>query len=297
MRLGYPCINTSVGCSANSTFRLANYSESRLVSSVRKNLECLESILRYNVNKGLLFFRIGSGIVPFASHPICTFNWEDFFRTYFLKLGSFISDNEMRISMHPDQFVLLNSPDEDITNRSIAELEYHQKVLDAMELDESAKIQIHVGGAYGDKKLAIRRFIERYRLLPRSLKKRLVIENDDRLYSLKDCLNISYNCGVPVLFDSYHHECLNNDETVAEALKAAACTWKTKDGVPMVDYSSQQRGARIGTHSSTIDIKHFRKFLNGTKDLGFDFDVMLEIKDKEKSAVKALRAARRAGRL
>jgi UV DNA damage endonuclease len=188
--------------------------------------------------------------------------------------------------MHPDQFVLINALKEDIVERSVKELEYHCAVLDEMNLDRTAKIQIHVGGVYGDKGQAIERFVDRYHTLSAALKRRLIVENDDRLFSLKDCLSLHSKIGIPVLFDCFHHQCLNHGETVRQGLAAAAETWQKGDGVPLFDYSSQQRGQRVGTHARTIDVSHFAQVLYETH--GLDFDIMLEIKDKEKSALKAL---------
>ncbi|UCG13194.1 MAG: UV DNA damage repair endonuclease UvsE [Deltaproteobacteria bacterium] len=290
MKIGYPCINRGIGCTANSTFRLASYSEERLVQKVESNLRCLVKILQYNVQNGFYFFRISSNLIPFASHPVCTFDWARQFRGQFKKVGEFITEHDIRISMHPDQFVLINALKEDVVERSVRELDYHCTVLDKMGLDGTAKIQIHVGGVYGDKRSAMDRFTERHNSLNESLKRRLVIENDDRSYSLKDCLSVHEKIGIPIIFDAFHHQCLNNGETLRHGFELAASTWKESDGVPMVDYSSQQRGQRIGSHAKTLNIAVFRKFLQKTR--GLDFDVMLEIKDKETSALKALRILR-----
>ena len=285
MRLGYPCINRSIGCTTNSTFRLANYSEENLILKVTNNLKCLYKVLLFNLDHNLLFFRISSDLIPFASHPICTFNWEKHFEKEFLFLGDFIKKHKMRISMHPDQFVLINSPNLEIVQKSISELEYHVAVLNAMKLDNTAKVQIHVGGVYKNKIEAIDRFISNYQNLSTNVKNRLVIENDDRCYSLADCLYISSIIDIPIIFDIFHHHCLNNKETVKDALLQAAKTWKKKDGNLMIDYSSQKKGARKGSHTEHIDIEDFKNFIKEAK--GLNFDIMLEIKDKEKSALKA----------
>jgi UV DNA damage endonuclease len=287
MKIGYPCINRGIGCTANSTFRLASYAEERLVQKVENNLDCLFKILQYNVQNGFYFFRISSDLVPFASHPVCTFDWAGHFRGQFRKVGEFIKEHDIRISMHPDQFVVINAQKDDVVERSVRELEYHCTVLDEMALDSTAKIQIHLGGVYGDKHSAIDRFIENYNSLSKTLKSRLVIENDDRSYSLEDCLSVYEKIGIPVIFDVFHHQCLNNGEKVRQGLKISSTTWKKSDGIPMVDYSSQQRGQRPGSHAKTLDIAIFKKFVQETR--GLDFDLMLEIKDKETSALKALK--------
>ena len=290
MKIGYPCINRGIGCTANSTFRLASYSEERLIQKVENNLNCLFQILQYNVQNGFYFFRISSDLVPFASHPVSTFDWAGHFRAQFRKIGNFIKEHNIRISMHPDQFVIINALKEDVVERSVVELEYHCTVLDKMALDSTAKIQIHVGGVYGDKRSAMDRFIERYSSLSKSLTSRLVIENDDRSYSLKDCLSVHERINIPIIFDAFHHQCLNNGETLRQGLQLSASTWQESDGIPMVDYSSQQRGQRPGSHAKTLNITMFKKFLRDTK--GLDFDLMLEIKDKETSAMKALKIMR-----
>ena len=292
MRIGYPCINTSIGCTTNSTFRLASFSEKRFLDTVRGNLDCLTKILEHNLESGFLFFRISSDIIPFASHPVCDINWQGIFKKDLRQIGDFIKRNKMRISMHPDQFVLLNSPRAEVVERSIAELDYHCQALELMGLGTEAKVQIHVGGVYGDKPSAVERFCESYKSLSAGIIKHLAIENDDRLYSAEDCFRISGRTGVPVIFDSFHHECLNCGESRREGLLLAKKTWKKKDGIPMTDYSSQQPGGRKGKHAQSIDLRHFRKYIAETE--GIDFDIMLEIKDKEKSAKKALRIIEKA---
>jgi UV DNA damage endonuclease len=286
MRIGYPCINRSIGCSANRTFRLASYSRERLGETVAGNLECLGRILSFNRTHGILFFRITSDLVPFASHPVMDCPWEDRFREEFRDLGRIIRESGIRISMHPDQFTLINSPDEEILGRSIAELCYHAEVLDLMGLDSTAKIQIHVGGVYGDREASILRFIDRAVTLGETILRRLVVENDDLRFPLGDCLRIHGETGLPVLLDSFHHELNNRKEPLAGAIAAAAATWKGADGTPMVDYSSQEEGKRRGTHAATLDPGHFRRFLEESRLS--DVDVMLEIRDKETSALLAL---------
>jgi len=285
MKVGYPCLNRTIGCTPGRTFRLASYSAGRLAEAVNWNLDCLERILEFNRDNGLLFFRVTSDLIPFASHPVCVFPWPQKFARRFDVLGRLIRHSGMRISMHPDQFTLINSPDEGIFRRSIAELAYHARVLDLLGLDRTARIQIHAGGAYGDKPGSLDRFCLRFERLDEPVRRRLVVENDDRLYGIADCLEISRRTRVPVLFDSFHHRLNNRGESAAEALRLAAATWKRSDGPPMVDYSSQKRSERRGSHAESIDLAHFARFIATTGDM--DFDIMLEIKDKEKSALRA----------
>lgn len=287
MRIGYPCLNRSLGCTASRTFRLASYSPERLRATVRENLECLGRMLEFNIEHGLGFLRISSDLVPFASHPVCRVDWAGEFASEFRALGRVIRRAGLRISMHPDQFVLLNARVPAIVESSIRELSYHARVLDALGLDRTARIQIHVGGMYGDREGSIGRFLAVYPELPLAVRRRLVIENDDRCYPVADCLRISRAAGIPVLFDTFHHELLNHGEPMVDALRACGATWRKADGVPMIDFSHGQAGLRRGAHAASLDLRRFRAFLNATR--GIDCDVMFEIKDKEKSARRALR--------
>jgi UV DNA damage endonuclease len=290
MKVGYPCIAVSLPCRSSKTFRLASYSEKRMRETVGDNLACLRKIILFNIRHDLLFFRISSDLVPFASHPVCAFPWQKVFREQFSEIGKLIKTHGMRISMHPDQFVLINAQDKEIVRRSVRELEYHAEVLDLLDTGTTAKIQIHVGGVYGDREESILRFIGRYRSLPEKIRRRLVIENDERLYSVGDCLTIYEEAGTPIVFDTLHFRCNNKGENLREAFSKTHATWTDNDGLPLVDYSSQAQGKRPGAHAHSIDPDDFAEFLSETR--GFDFDVMCEIKDKEKSALKALQVIR-----
>jgi UV DNA damage endonuclease len=295
MRIGYPCINWTIGCTSGRTFRLKSYSESRLKETIKINLDCLQKILQFNTEHGILFFRITSDLIPFASHPINTFNWKGYFASQFIEIGDFIKKKGIRISMHPDQFTLINSVREDVFERSVKELEYHASLLDLMKLDTSAKIQIHLGGVYDNKQRSMERFVKRFVELDPFIRRRLVVENDDRLYNLNDCVDINSKVGVPVLLDVFHHSLNGTLASVNQAIQLSSGTWNKQDGMPMVDYSSQNLDGTIRQHVTSIDIKDFKKFLLETEP--FDFDVMLEIKDKEKSASKAIEAAKQDIRL
>jgi UV DNA damage endonuclease len=145
MKIGYPCINNRIPHNAPSTFRLASYSESKLIQTVKDNIFHLNQILRYNVKNKLLFFRISSDLVPFASHYGLQIRLVQVFQSELKHIGDYIKRCNVRISMHPDQFVFLNSPNENILKNSINELKYHCNLLDTMCLDYTAKVQIQCG--------------------------------------------------------------------------------------------------------------------------------------------------------
>jgi len=290
MKIGYPCINRTLPCRGNKTFRLASYSKDRFIDTVSNNLDCLQQILSFNLDHNILFFRISSDIIPFASHPVLSIDWNLLFNDRLQETGRFIKENNMRISMHPDQFIVLNSKRKEVVQRSIQELMYHASFLDSLGLDYSSKIQLHVGGVYGEKEKSMNRFVNNFDLLPRSVKKRLVIENDDRSYTAYDCLKISKQLHIPVLFDVLHHQINKLDESIETIFRLVAETWKNRDGIPMVDYSSQEQNEKTGKHATHINPNDFTNFLRSLNSI--DMDIMLEIKDKEKSALEAVSLAK-----
>jgi len=289
VRIGYPCINLGLPCRPSRSFRLASLAKDRLYATVDGNLRCLEEIVRWNARHGLLFLRITSDLVPLASRPENVFPWAEEFAQDLARIGELIRSFGMRVSMHPGQYTLLNSPRREVVAAAGADLRYHAQVLDLMGLDRTAKIQIHVGGVYGDKEKASARFVRAVEALPRAIWERLVVENDERSYTLSDVLGIHGRTGLPVVFDVFHHELNPDGRDVPEALAAHRGTWGPADGLPIVDYSSPLPGGRPGSHAHALEEEHFLRFLEASKP--HDFDLMLEVKDKEASALRALALA------
>lgn len=284
MRIGYACVNTTFRESASRTFRVASYSEDRARETTASNLAALDRILAWNVENGISYFRLSSGTVPLASHPVMAFDWRSAFAAELAALGAFARDHGMRLTMHPGQYTLLNSPREDVVKNSIDELVYHADLLDLMGMDGTHKIQLHVGGVYGDKGAATRRFIDVYGTLPEVVRRRLVIEHEERHYCLADLMPIHEETGVPIVFDVFHHRLYSMGESVVEALARVAPVWEGH-GPMMVDYSTQDPSKRWGAHTESIDLDDFAALV---PDLTrHNADVMLEIKDKEQSALRA----------
>ncbi len=197
--------------------------------------------------------------------------------------------------MHPGQYTVINSPRKDVVVKSQKELEANVWILEKLDLDTTAKVQIHVGGIYGNKEKALNRFVKNFNILPDRIQKRLVIENDDRLFDLNDCLYLSKELDLPIIFDIFHHSIKNNNENIIESIQILEDYWHKNDGIPMVDWSHQEPNSRIGRHANSIDLMLFKSFINDVGDL--DFDLMLEIRDKEKSALKAVNWLRTIGRI
>lgn len=284
---GYACISELSGLTTSHTCRLHAATPERLRALITQNLNDLESILRHNVENGWQLFRIGSGVIPFASHPVNQLPWWDEFAPRLRALGRFAQANGLRLSMHPGQYTVLSSPDERIRAASRAELEYAARFLDCLGVDTSNKVVLHVGGAYGDKLAAVGRFSGEVARLPRNVRARLVIENDERTYNAAEVLAIARGNGLPQVFDNLHHEANPAPARLNELLPQIFATWHAQDGKPKVHFSSQARGARAGKHAEYVDPTEFVRWMSLWKRAG-EFDVMLEAKGKDRALKKLL---------
>lgn len=287
MKIGYACIPLTIKATTNRRLLLKDYNENTLKELIKANLSDLKLILKENKNHSINFFRIGSNIIPLASHSVNTFNWEEYFNPTLLDLGDFIKSNNMRVSMHAGHFTVLNSKDEEVVKNSIHDLNYHCNFLNSLNLDYSHKIILHVGGLYGDKILAKKRFVENFKYLREDLKNRIVIENDEKSFSIDDVLELSNALNIPVVYDNLHNKCFgDNNYSHKEIYSMVYKTWKAIDGNMKVHYSQQDLGKKLGSHSKTIFIDDFLEYYNEIKD--FAPDIMLEVKDKDISAIKCI---------
>lgn len=187
--------------------------------------------------------------------------------------------------MHPGQYTVLNSKNTSVVENAIEELEYHAKFLDMITENYTHKIVLHIGGIYGNKKKAIERFICNFDKLSSSVKNRLIIENDERNYTIEEVLYISSKIDVPVVFDNLHNQ-INGNFNINDVFESIISTWKDKDGTPKFHYSQQSPFKRIGSHTQTIEPYSFFKYIN---QFTGNIDIMLEVKDKNISTEKIIK--------
>lgn len=289
MKIGYACIPLMTPHKTTRKLTLSNYNSDKLNILIKENLDDLYSILIYNKLNDISLFRISSDIIPLGSHNINKVLWWENFSDKLSEIASYIAANNLRVSMHPGQYTVINSPKTDVVKKSILDLEYHCRFLDSLNLPSSHKIILHVGGLYGNKKEAIIRFINEYNSLPNNVKNRLVIENDERFFSIYDLLEINSKTNIPLIFDNLHYECFGDfNLPLNSLLKMVKSTWRKDDGDMKIHYSQQHPNKKTGAHGSTTIISDFLDFLNE-----FDFsniDIMLEVKDKDVSALKAIKS-------
>lgn len=280
IRLGYACVNTQLPTAAR-TVRLANATPERLLELTEANLDALAAILAWNRAYAVDVFRISSGTVPFGGHPANGLDWEDALADRFGVVARLAAG--MQLSTHPGQFVVLGARDEALVAASLADLEYHARLLRALGLDTTHGIVIHLGGVYGDRAAAADRFVRAAERLSDDARARLRLEHDER-WSLAEVLPVAERLGAPVVFDRFHHD-LNpslDGVPVRELVELAGTHWT---GPQEVHFSTQDTGKRPGAHAATLDPDDLAAF--AAELGGLDVDCVLEVKDKEQSLLKA----------
>jgi len=291
LAIGYACLTIGVPNTGLSRCTLKNATEDNLRKITEANLLALEAMVDYNIRNEIKLFRISSDIIPFGSHEINKLNWWEDYKEIFQRIGKKITDCGIQVSMHPGQYTVLNASEPRILKNAIEDLNYHCRFLDALGMGNTSKLVLHIGGVYGDKIKASKAFVKNFSKLPDEIKNRLIIENDERNYNIGEVLSISEETGTPVVFDNLHHEINPPTEERHEIQWIEICkkTWKDEDGAQKIHYSQQKAGGVSGSHSDTIFINEFLEFYKSLPDK--KVNVMLEVKDKNLSAIKCIKTA------
>ena len=288
MRIGYACINMTLG-EKNITVNRGMIKKTfdtkgiNYVSElVLQNVKDLYQIVKWNHENGITFYRMSSDMFPWMSE----YEFDDLPNIKEIKLvlsqvGEYVKEHDHRLTFHPGPFNVLASPSDNVIKKTIVELNKHSQIMDMMGLPESpfSKINIHVGGAYGNKVDSLKRWVDNFQMLGGTTKKRLTIENDDKpnMYSVKDLLYIHEQTGIPIVFDYHHHNCHSDGLTIEEGLKLAVPTW-SKDITPIVHISEPRDEKNYRAHHDYIK--------NEVITYGYDLDLMFESKAKELSVLE-----------
>ena len=251
-----------------------------------QNARSLLSAIEYCSKNAIGSFRINSRILPLKTHPDFGYEIEQLpqaqaIEKAFKLCGQRAQESGIRLTFHPDQFVLLSSPTQDVTRKSIEELEYQAEVSEWVGADV---IMIHAGGGYGDKTAALQRLATVLGKLRSNVRERLVLENDDRIYTPQDLLGFCTEHGVPFVYDVHHHRCLKDRLSVEHVTETALTTWNRE---PLFHVSSPKLGwdsSKPNPHHAYIDIHDFPECWR-------DLSVTVEVEAKAKeAAVKKLAA-------
>lgn len=294
IRLGYVAMTLGLkDCSPSGTVTVAAFNKLpdhearmyRLRKVTGENLKNTLRILRYNQAYNIQVYRLTSKLVPLATHPLLEgWDYTGEFKKEFKEIGDFIKENDFRVSAHPDHYTLINPESEKVLQDSVKDLDYHVRLYEAMGLEDTRyKLVMHIGGLYKNKKASIERFKENFVLLPDRIRKRIILENDDKSYTAADVLEICRDLKTPMVLDVHHHSCVNGGEGLEDLLPGIFDTWKGEYFSPKVHFSSPKSCKDFRSHADNIDLNEFRAFLEIARSSGRDFDVMLEAKSKDRA--------------
>jgi UV DNA damage endonuclease len=256
----------------------------RLLADVcRANALALEQALLFCREHGIGAFRINSQILPLKTHPEVGYDMKDLpagaeIVKRFRRCGRLSREHDIRTTFHPDQFIVLNSPDSEVVQRSVADLCYQAEVAQWVNADV---INLHGGGVYGDKKSALERLTRNIQILPKAVRQRLTLENDDRSFTPADLLPVCRQTGTPLVYDAHHHRCLPDGLSVEEATQAALATWNRE---PLFHLSSPLNGWKSGDARPHHDFIDPADFPCEWKNLNITLEV--EAKAKEEAILK-----------
>ena len=295
-RMGYACINMHLSSQKPKVYTGRSMIKRTFLSKGIKyasqlgldNCKDLLEIIKWNNENGFNFFRITSNLFPWSSEydlkdmP----NYEEIC-SILSNVGEYVKENDMRITSHPGPFNVLTSPHPHVVENCINDLSIHGEVFDMMNLSRTPynKINIHIGGAYGDKVSAMERFCTNFHRLPDSVKSRLTVENDDKasMYSVVDLYEGVYcKIGIPIVFDYHHHRFCTGGLTEEDALEVAISTWNNI--TPVVHYSESRN---IEQEDDKIRPQAHSDYVYDYIDTyGNRVDIMVEAKAKELAVLK-----------
>ena len=291
VRLGYVAISKTLdNITSSRTMTLTNYMKNtdyhKILSIIKSNLESLIEILIYNQKNNIHFYRITSNLIPLATVKDISFDYLNDYLSYYNKIGSIIKENNMRVDMHPSQYCVINSTRKEVVEASFDILEYHYKLLDAMDVKDKIII-LHIGSNTFGKEKSLTRFINNFKKLPSYLQRCIAIENDDKVFNIDDCLKVAEKLNIPVVLDYHHFLCNGVSEGIEKYLSRIFATWK--EIIPKMHFSSPKSKKEFRSHHDYIDDNEFIRFLDILKKFNHDIDIMIEAKGKDFAMFKLIR--------
>lgn len=280
MGLGYACVNETLKPEKFRDIRLKTIQTQgikKLKEVVMHNFELLEKILKWNINHGIYFYRMPTGVIPLATHPEIMSQWsyrdDEEIVDKIAAIAFMIKIYQIRLSIHPDQYHVINSNKIDVVKKSIESLNFYGQLM--KDLGGSDLI-LHVGGVYGDKTVAMNRFIDNYHELSGDVKEIFRLENDDKSYSVYEVLEIAKAVQCSVVLDVHHHRCLSEKPLTQKMIDEVMNTWRSK---PKIHLSSGKTHERDKKHHDFILEEDVLWVYGLLKDR--NVDIMIEAKKKE----------------
>lgn len=288
--LGFACISKTM--KENGKFRTMSVktfdsleSEERirrLRSMSVDNLYNVHKIILWCIENGIRLYRLSSDLIPLATYVPQWHWWEDpDIQNMCRKIKDIVNEGKIRISMHPDQFCVLNSDRAEVVKGSIVILEHHNRLSNMVG---NRILVLHVGSGTGGKTKAMERFIHNFALLDENIKEKIVIENDDKLFNAEEVLYLCEKLDIPMVLDIHHHNCNHEKDNLQELMARIRNTWKGQR--PKVHLSSGKSCPTDRRHSDFIDFEDYKK---AAELVGDDFDIMLECKEKDLAVLEIMK--------
>ncbi|SFC20966.1 UV-damage endonuclease [Bacillus sp. OV322] len=251
-----------------------------------QNIENTRRILLYNAAHQIEVYRLSSSIVPLATHPEVQWDFVAPFKKEWEELGSLIKQYGMRVSFHPNQFTLFTSSNPVITANAVKDMVFHYEMLNAMGVEKESVINIHVGGAYGDKAKATARFYENIAALPLHVKQQMTLENDDKTYTADETLKVCQNENIRMVFDYHHYMANQGEKPFGDLLPDIFATWEHTGLIPKIHVSSPKNEKEFRSHSDFVDLEFLMPLIKALRTLNQDVDFMIEAKKKDQAMLK-----------
>jgi UV DNA damage endonuclease len=300
IRLGLCCINDTlrnqkIPIFCNRTMIRKNFTVERAKDLALKNVQDIVPILEWNHRHNIRHLRLSSDMFPHFTDTETEPYDMKFAHEALREAGEVANRLGHRITMHPGQYNQVGAKSTDVFEKTVKELSMHAEILDTMGIDQNGILCVHGGGVYGDKEATTRRWIEQFSDLPKSVRRRLAIENCEKCYNVKDCLHIANECGIPMIYDNLHHDCFshyNRDwkkNNIWDLMGDIVYTWQRYDRIPLFHLSQQSPDKTyVGAHADyfTNNIPDEMLYLPFIYDTPLDIE--LEVKAKEAAIIKVM---------
>lgn len=259
-----------------------------LTKRIKLNFKNFEQVLKYNYDNKIKFYRMTHTMFPLLTHPNVNIDYKYVFKDDFERLKKIINNYNIRIDTHPDEFCLLTSINDSVTDNSIKILKFHLEIFKLLGIN--GKCVLHLGSAMPTKEEAIKRFINNFNHLKNELKKLIILENDDKTYTVTDTLTLCEKLNIPMVLDYHHYNCNHlKNEKIDKLLPRIIKTWEHTGLSPKMHFSCPLNAKQKRNHSTYLNYNSFVKFLKLLKPLNTDIDIMLEAKGKDEALFRLVR--------
>lgn len=299
VRFGYVAMSTIVkNASPSRTMTLASFRKiadrdaalRKLERIAAENLTSTLRLLRHNRAHRIRLYRFSSRLIPLFGHEALA-GWDPLsaLAGSFAEVGAYVRDHGMRVGFHPEHYTVLSTPRRDVLDKSAADLIRHVRMLELMGLDEGAKLNIHIGGSYGDKPKAFERFLRQFAALSPAVKARLTLENDDKTFTAEETLEACEKLGVPMVLDLHHHQVNSGGAPdIADLWPRIMATWHGSGLPPKIHISSPKSASDPRGHADFIRLPDVLPFLRRIAGDTEALDVMVEAKMKDEALFRLL---------